>query len=64
MYFLTFTVLSELNYATAYFYLRTTGPDDKPYSIMLHFVQNIQERNFMVRRGPVFSDLKKKEHCR
>jgi hypothetical protein len=53
MYFWTFTVLSELNHATAYVCLRTGGPDDKPYSIMLHFIQDVQERNYVLWRGPI-----------
>jgi len=64
MYFWTFTVLFELNHAVVYFCLRTGGPNDKPYSIMLHFIQDVQERNCMVWRGPMFSDLKKIEHCK
>lgn len=64
IYFWTFTILFELNHATAYCCLRTGGPDDKPYSIMLHFIQNVQERNCVVWRGPIFSDLKKIVHCR
>lgn len=62
MYFWTFTVLFEMNHAVAYFCLRTGGPDDKPYYIMLHFIQDVQERNCVVWRGPIFSDLKKIEH--